>query len=105
MRKIVLAFLGLLLAAPVYAQARNRVACGDYEDIVGQLTAEKYQEATHARALANDGQLVEIFTSPDNSTWTLLAINPETKKTCVVAAGEEWQDIPREPTEQEEPSL
>jgi len=38
--------------------------------------------------------LVEVLTSDNGSTWTIIVSQPNGTN-CLVAAGREWQDLPR----------
>ncbi|MGH6934438.1 MAG: hypothetical protein ACREEE_18635 [Dongiaceae bacterium] len=89
MRKIV---LGLLLMLPATALAQPPT-CGPRADLVARL-GDKYQEAPIAIGLGADGNLVEILTAADGATWSILITAPE-GRSCLVAAGEAWQQIER----------
>jgi hypothetical protein len=81
-----------VLAAGIFAAAVvNAQQCVDRAELVDRLTSE-YAEAQKAVGLANNGQLVEVFTSADGS-WTIVTTAP-TGESCPVAAGERWSDRP-----------
>lgn len=77
-----------VIAGPAFAEK----ACGHRDKIVGQLSA-KYQESHRASGLETDTKMVEIWTSKDSGTWTILVTNAN-GITCVAAAGNNWLDMP-----------
>jgi len=74
--------------------AMAQTACGDRDKIVGQLQG-KYNESHRASGLETDTKMVEIWTSGDSGTWTIL-ITKANGQTCVAAAGRNWLDMPQE---------
>ena len=82
-----LALIFLSAAGPVGAQ--QTVACGLYEQIIKGLLLQ-YKELPTARGLAANGSLIEILTSPDGETWTMIMMQPS-GMACVMATGEGWQ--------------
>ena len=93
MKRTVYAFvlsLGVLFYTP--AQSAGNMACGDRSDVLAQLGA-KYHEAPSAIGIANNGGLLELLTTADGSTWTLIVSMPN-GISCLLAAGEDWQAVP-----------
>jgi hypothetical protein len=82
-----LSFLALATANPAQAQ----FPCGDRADFIKTL-ADKYKETSKALGIANQTNLVEIFTSA-KGTWTIMVTQP-TGKACIIAAGSSWEDLP-----------
>lgn len=76
------------VAGPAMADA----ACGARDQIVTQLQA-KYKETHRASGLETDTKMVEIWTSDESGTWTIL-ITKANGQTCVAAAGRNWLDMP-----------
>jgi hypothetical protein len=70
--------------------------CAARADLLNEL-AKRYSEAPIAVGLANNGALVEVLTSDSGATWTILISQPD-GKSCLVAAGEEWQPLKRAAT-------
>lgn len=62
------------------------------EWLVSQLS-ERHNEEPVARGLTADGALLEILSSKDGRTWTLLVTEPE-GLTCTLIEGREWRDLP-----------
>ncbi len=86
----VIAFLAVLFVflAPVAASATPQ--CGPHDRITEVLT-KKYQEKPSAFGVTNNGQLVEVYTTGEGSTWTILITSPD-GVTCFVSAGEGWRN-------------
>ena len=47
-----------------------------------------------AVGVTNKGALVEVLTSADGGTWTIIVTTPQ-GMSCLVAAGEGWRFLPR----------
>lgn len=73
---------GLAMAAPVFCGARN--------DVLTKLASD-FREQPASVALTSDGQLLEVLKSDSKLTWSILVTSPN-GVTCLVAAGESWQD-------------
>ncbi len=76
-----------LAATPVQAQLK----CGDRTEALEHL-ATKYNEAPIAFGLTTTGSLLEVVTTPDGSTWTIIITLPN-GATCLIAAGQDWTPI------------
>ncbi len=57
-------------------------------DVVEQLGAQ-YAETQAAVGVTDEGGVIEVFTTDDGSTWTLVLTQPD-GTSRVVAAGETW---------------
>ena len=76
---------GLALAAlPAHAQSIELPRA----DVVEQLGAQ-YAETQAAVGLTNAGGVIEVFTSGNGATWTLVLTQPG-GTSQVIAAGETW---------------
>ena len=75
--------------APSIAAA-SPLLCGERSDVLTKLAVD-FRERPASVALTNDGQLLEVLKSDSKLTWTILITNPN-GVTCLVAAGESWQD-------------
>ena len=62
------------------------------EYVVERLEAE-YQEVREALGVTNTGAVVELFTSKDGETWTIIVTLPN-GMSRMVAAGEAWTPQP-----------
>ena len=56
------------------------------------LLGTKHQEATKAIGVTNSGGLLELFSTEDGSTWTLIVTSPD-GCAYLVAAGTDWRGI------------
>jgi hypothetical protein len=86
-----LAALGVS-AVPANSLAQQR-ACGPRADLVAHL-ADKYREAPIAIARTDDGQVIEVFASPQGETWSVV-VTTAIGVSCLVVSGQDWQAIPR----------
>ena len=76
---------------PVPASAQG--ACNPRADVLAHL-AKKYREVPVAIGVTNKGALVEVLTTADGKTWTIIVTLPN-GTSCLVAAGEGWRSVPR----------
>jgi hypothetical protein len=84
----------VLLAAALAIPAANSVAapaCGPRSELLKQLS-QRYSEAPVAIGLASDGSLIELLTSGNGASWTLIVSQPH-GPSCLIAAGESWQSL------------
>ncbi len=65
--------------------------CDQRARVIGHL-ARKYKEAPVAIGLTSTGGMVEVLTSGDGGTWTIILSNPN-GTSCLVAAGEGWRGL------------
>ena len=79
---------GVLAMAPP-TQATAQVACG-YRDAITTVLSERYGETQMALGVQNAGSIVEVWTSKDTGTWTILMTRPN-GTSCLMASGEGWQ--------------
>ncbi len=89
----------LAAAAPAVA-APPCMARGDMVrgDMVREL-ADKYREVPVAVGVTNAGGLVEVLTTADGGTWSIVITTPQ-GMSCLVAAGEGWKTA-KQPAEGE----
>ncbi len=87
----VVAFAFALLlhtAATVKAQP----VCMPHDEFRVELQ-RNFLEAPVAIAIANNGALIELYAKRDKSSWTLVMTSPG-GTSCVLVAGEEWNELP-----------
>lgn len=85
------ALLGAMLAL-VNAPAGAQSSCGPRGQLV-KLLSDQYREDPVGMGLAQPGQVLEIFTSP-NGTWSMVMTMPDVKA-CLVAAEDNWEMVSR----------
>ena len=59
-----------------------------------QYLSSRYEEKPVAMGVAENGGLIEVLTSRTGNTFTIVVTSPD-GKTCMVAAGEDWQALIR----------
>lgn len=62
-------------------------------ETVSEYLAGEFQEAPIAMGLANNGGVIELYTSDDRTTWTIMITMPD-GSSCMVAAGRAWESLP-----------
>ncbi len=97
--KWIAAYLSLTLVAVLTLgsfEAAAQSACSPRSDVLGHL-AKKYGEAPVAIGVTNKGGLLEVLTSGDGDTWTIIVSMPN-GTACMVAAGEGWRTMKHDTT-------
>ena len=61
------------------------------DEIVAQLSTH-YREAPVAGGIAANGSILEVFTSPDGLSWTIIVTRPN-GVSSVIAEGSDWSFI------------
>lgn len=72
--------------------AAAQTICGERGDFLTQLS-KRHGETPSSIGLSSSGQVLEVLTSKEG-TWTILMTSPQ-GKTCLVAAGEAWENLPK----------
>lgn len=83
---VAMALLSGLAFVSIPAEAQSIAA--PRAEIVKQL-GDAYAEAPVAIGLTGNGSVIELFTTGDGSTWTIVITSPD-GLSRVVAAGESW---------------
>ena len=82
-------------AGPLGAQTAPtspRMPCHNASEIAKQLSS-KYSEAPVAFGLQSNGNLLQVYFSPEKDTWTVVSTTPA-GMSCIVAAGKRWESLP-----------
>ena len=66
--------------------------CGERSTVVASLE-KTYSETPVSMGLASNGAVIEILASPSGS-FTIILTRPN-GLSCVMAAGESWEDLPK----------
>lgn len=86
-----------LLPPPLLPVAQAGVpaqsVCAERNVLLSSLQRE-YSENPTAIGLASNGSVIELLTTPDGQTWTILMTRPD-GTSCVIAAGEAWEALPQ----------
>jgi anti-sigma factor RsiW len=84
-----------LLSTPEPAAQAQTLApaqqCDQRAKVIGHL-AQKYKEAPVAIGVTSSGGMVEVLTTNDGGTWTIILSSPN-GTSCLVAAGEGWRAL------------
>ncbi len=88
----ILAIAMLLVMWATFNLAAAQSACTTRSAVAAQLAGD-FAEAPVAAGLVSSGAVIEVFTSDDGSTWTIVLTRPE-GTSCLVAAGEAWVTLP-----------
>ena len=89
--------MALLAAAPAAAQA----TCDTRTAILDRL-GHVYGESTVGLGVSVSGGVMELLTSADGSSWSIITTMPN-GTTCLIAAGQDWQPIQRKPVVRVQP--
>lgn len=89
---LAVATVAATLASAGQAAAQN--LCMPRDKIIEVLNT-RYAEEPISRGLASGGQMVEVFSSPDGDTWTLLLTAPD-GISCMMAEGQGWSSLPQQ---------
>ena len=65
--------------------------CASHDDVM-RLLSETYAEAPVARGLSLDGRMIEVLTSKDGGSWSIVVSTPD-KASCIALAGDGWQGL------------
>jgi hypothetical protein len=71
--------------------AEAQQLCSERGKVIGQFS-KVYKETPVAGGLTRDGRLIEILSTGDGSTWTIV-ISESNGDTCVIMAGEGWRAL------------
>lgn len=92
--KIIAASIMLMATTPLAgatAASMQGNNCGTRATVLDYLST-KYSEKPIAMGVAANGSLIEVLSSKKGSTFTIIVTVPD-GKTCMVAAGEGWEDL------------
>ena len=87
------ALIAATITIDTQAAAGGTIYCGARPDVV-ELLASDFREQPSSVGVTGDGQLIEVLTSEENETWSIL-LTDRRGQSCIVATGEGWQN--REP--------
>ncbi len=93
-RYLTIAAAALLLGWTTFPPAAQAQAvCGEHSDVVSKLK-KGHSEDPVSIGLASNGAVIEVFASP-SGTFTIVMTLPN-GISCLMTAGESWQDLPRQ---------
>ena len=83
--------LTLTLLLGVQASASAQSVCTTHPEMAKQLKS-RYSEAPVAIGLAVNAGVIEVFSTGDGATWTMVLTLPD-GMSCVMATGEAWEHL------------
>ncbi len=94
MVRYVIAISGALLIgwSAVSPPAQAQAMCGERRTVIANLE-KTYSEAPVSIGLASNGSVIEVLASPSGS-FTIILTQPN-GVACVMAAGENWENLPK----------
>jgi hypothetical protein len=75
------------------AEGQDSTVCAPRAQLLDQLSS-RYKEVPVAVGLSTSGSLIEILTSDNGGTWTIMVSRPN-GSSCLVASGEGWEELKR----------
>ena len=78
------------------------LACGSREEMTERLK-RSFGEAQTGLGLISAAQVLEVWSSEETGTWTILMTDTD-GQSCLVAAGESWKTVPVEALIKGEPA-
>ena len=96
MWKILALGAGLAIVSTSVATAQPQC---DQRDSVLEVLQQKYKESPVAIGVTHNGGLVEVLSTGNGTTWSIIVTTPQ-GMSCLVAAGEGWramEQIAQEP--------
>lgn len=82
-----LIFGAAAIGPPAFAQ-QAQSSCGERDRIVASLQ-QKHGETVTGVGLAGGAAVIELWSSPETGSWTLLMTRPD-GRACLMAAGQSW---------------
>jgi hypothetical protein len=83
-------FISILIASAISGTTAYSQPQCDQRDSVLQVLQQKYKEQPVALGVTHNGGLVEVLTTEDGTTWSIIVTTPQ-GMSCLVAAGEGWR--------------
>lgn len=74
------------------ARAPGGRFCHDYKVLMAHLGA-RFEEAPVSLGIQENGNLLQVFASERNGTWTIVSVTP-LGLSCVLATGNHWESMP-----------
>ncbi len=88
--RTLLAVALVLLSSAAMAQ----VPCGQRDKVVESF-AVNFKEAPIATGVSSNGRLIDVLSTQDGDTWTLIITSPD-GNSCMIASGQGWRAKPHE---------
>jgi hypothetical protein len=82
---------------PAVPSGPNPAACGPMHSLAKYLK-DRYDEAPNSFGLQSNGNLLQVYSSEEKGTWTMVSTTP-TGVSCIVAEGKRWESLPTPSTD------
>ena len=89
---VIVAAVAFLASAVTVSQPATAQSLSRPRADVLKILGENYAEAPIEMGLTRAGNVIELFTSSDGSTWSLVVTSPD-GLSRVVASGENWVSV------------
>lgn len=86
-----LAMAGVLVLTLSQTAAAEPEACQTHREILAHF-AKNYRELPAAVGITDGGNLIEVLSTREGATWSIIVTTPN-GMSCLVAAGESWRDL------------
>ena len=81
--------------AATLSPANAQVVCAERAHVLEHL-GKKFSESPVAMGMAANGGVMEVLSTDDGNTWTVVITMPD-GKTCMLLSGENWEALPHLP--------
>ena len=89
--KFLVVAVAAFLSSASPSLAQSGPYCDTRDSVIKQLS-DKYREAPVALGVTHNGSLIEVLSTGDGKTWSIIITSPR-GRSCLVAAGEGWREI------------
>lgn len=86
-----MAAIAMLTSTSTQTAADEPESCRPRSEALSHL-AKSYGELPKGVGLTDAGNLIEVLSANDGSTWSIIVTTPD-GMSCLVAAGEAWRDL------------
>ena len=88
----VLGAMSLMLALLLGAGSTHAASACTSDETMSKPLERRYAETPIAGGLSQSGKLLQVFSTKDGETWTVVLVRPD-GVSCIVAAGRFWQTV------------
>jgi len=92
MKKVLTSLVLALGATAALGTASSAATCADRAHVVSQLE-QRFGETLIANAISSRNHVLEVYATPDVSTWSILITIPERRLACLAATGEGREEL------------
>ena len=87
MRKILGLLLFISMGIAPFSATAHQLLCNTRDSLMDQLQ-EKYDELPAVRGVTSTGYMMEVLSSKDGLTWTIMTTDPKDGRSCLLGIGE-----------------